>query len=179
MTIRDAQASDYEPMRAIYAHHVLSGLGSFEDTPPDPAGFAFRMEQIGEHRLPCLVAENAGAILGFAYASPFRPRIGYRYAVEDSVYVAPDHLGQGTGRALLSAVVDRCTAMNLRQMLAFIGDSGNAPSVALHRALGFETAGILRAIGFKHGRWVDVVVMQRALAQGDAEAPIGKGWFAD
>ena len=178
MIIRDARDSDYEPMRAIYARHVQGGLGSFEQAAPQPADFAFRMAVIADLGLPCLVAESAGAVTGYGYASAFRPRIGYRYTVEDSVYVAPDQLGRGIGRALLSEIVARCTQMNLRQMIAFIGDSGNAPSVALHRACGFETAGILRSIGFKHGRWVDVVVMQRALGPGDAEAPTGNGWSA-
>jgi L-amino acid N-acyltransferase YncA len=179
MIVRDARDADYEAMRAIYARHVQDGLGSFEQAAPEAADFAFRMTLIGDHGLPRLVAEAGGAVVGYAYASAFRPRIGYRYTVEDSVYVAPDQLGKGIGRALLAEIVERCTQMKLRQMMAFIGDSGNAPSVALHRALGFETAGILRSIGFKHGRWVDVVVMQRALGQGDAEAPEGPGWSAD
>jgi phosphinothricin acetyltransferase len=176
MIVRDAGAQDHEPMRAIYAHHVLSGLGSFEATAPDAADFAARMTAIAGLALPCLVAESGGAILGYGYASAFRPRIGYRYTVEDSVYVAPGHLGKGVGRALLIGIVERCAAMNLRQMIAFIGDSGNAPSVALHRACGFEMAGVLRSVGFKHGRWADVVVMQRPLAAGDAEPPQGPGW---
>ncbi|HWE46662.1 MAG TPA: GNAT family N-acetyltransferase [Caulobacteraceae bacterium] len=178
MIVRDAEARDHAPMLAIYAHHVLSGLGSFEEAPPDAADFTQRMAAIARLGLPCLVAESAGAIAGYGYASAYRPRIGYRYTVEDSVYVAPGHLGQGVGRALLQGLIERCTAKRLRQMMAFIGDSGNAPSVALHRACGFEAAGILRSIGFRHGRWVDVVVMQRALAQGDTEPPEGPGWVA-
>ena len=178
MMVRDAEASDHEPMRVIYAHHVLNGLGSFEAAAPGAADFSSRMASITSLGLPCLVAASAGVVLGYAYASTFRPRIGYRYTVEDSVYVAPEHLGKGVGRALLSEIVERCTRMNLRQMTAFIGDSGNAPSVALHRACGFEMAGVLRGVGFKHGRWVDVVVMQRALGHGDTAPPVGTGWSA-
>lgn len=176
MIVRDARDSDYEPMRAIYGRHVLDGLGSFEEAAPHAADFAFRMTAIADLGLPCLVAESAGVITGYGYASAFRPRVGYRYTVEDSVYVAPDQTGKGIGRALLTGIVDRCTRMNLRQMIAFIGDSGNAPSVALHRACGFEMAGVLRSVGFKQGRWADVVVMQRVLGSGDAEPPVGSGW---
>jgi phosphinothricin acetyltransferase len=177
MILRDATPADLEPMRAIYAHHVLSGFGTFEETPPDAAAFSARVDAIRDLNLPWMVAEAAGRVTGFAYASTFRPRSAYRFTAEDSVYIAPDQVGKGVGRALLGEVITRCTQLGIRQMTAVIGDSANAASIGLHRAWGYEIAGVLRAIGFKHGRWVDVVFMQRDLAEGDAIPPQGDGWF--
>jgi phosphinothricin acetyltransferase len=121
------------------------------------------------------VAEDAGQVVGYAYAAPFRPRAAYRYTVEDSIYLAPEAVGRGLGRALLSAVLQACEAIGLRQVVAVIGDSQNAASVGLHRALGFEPAGVGRSVGFKHDRWIDIVWMQKALNGGDARAPDAAG----
>lgn len=175
MMIRAVENADIPAMAAIYGHHVLTGLGSFEETPPTDEAMAGRVAAVGRLDLPWLVAEEAGEIVGYAYASAFRSRPGYRYTAEDSVYVAPDAAGRGVGRALLSAVIGRCEAMGLRQMLAVIGDSGNAASIGLHRALGFELVGVARGVGFKHGRWVDLVWMQRTLNEGDQAPPASAG----
>jgi phosphinothricin acetyltransferase len=173
--IRAVEDADVAAVAAIYGHHASHGLGTFEETPPTAEAMAGRIAAIGRLGLPWLVAEQDGRILGFAYASAFRPRPGYRHTAEDSVYVAPDAIGQGVGRALLSAVVSYCEAMGLRQLLAVIGDSGNAASIGLHRALGFELIGVARGVGFKHGRWVDIVWMGRALNGGDQTLPTVAG----
>ncbi len=177
MNLRDATADDIEPMREIYAHHVLHGLGTFEEIPPDAAAMVERVAGVRALGLPWIVAESAGRLIGYAYASTFRPRSAYRFTAEDTIYVAPGHAGRGVGRALLTEILERSARLGVRQMTAAIGDSGNAASIGLHRACGFEVAGVLRAIGFKHGRWVDVVLMQRALGPGDGDPPEGDGWF--
>lgn len=173
--IRAATAADAEALAAIYGHHVLHGSGTFEEVPPSPADMDARRLGVVAHGLPYLVAEQSGRVLGYAYAAPFRTRAAYRYTVEDSIYIAPDAQGRGVGRALLSAVLARCEALGLRQVLAVIGDSANAGSIGLHRALGFEPAGIGKDVGFKHGRWVDIVWMQKALNGGNAGAPDAPG----
>ncbi|HEY1879198.1 MAG TPA: GNAT family N-acetyltransferase [Caulobacteraceae bacterium] len=175
MHIRAVEDADIPVVARIYGHHVLTGLGSFEETAPTVAAMTDRIAVVRRLDLPWLVAEEAGEIVGFAYASAFRPRPGYRYTAEDSVYVAPGASGRGVGRALLSAVIGRCEAMGLRRMLAVIGDSANVASIGLHRALGFEVVGVARGVGFKHGRWVDIVWMQRALNEGDQAPPAGAG----
>jgi phosphinothricin acetyltransferase len=134
-----------------------------------------RRRAIAERGLPFLVAEQDGRVLGFAYAGPFRPRAAYRYTLEDSVYVAPDAAGKGVGRAVLSAVIEACEALGVRQLMAVIGDSDNAASIGLHRALGFEQTGVGKSVGFKHGRWVDIVHMQKPLNGGDSLEPTGPG----
>lgn len=169
--LRDACAHDASAIQAIYATHVLTGLASFEEVPPDAAVMAQRMAVIQARSLPYIVAECDGQIGGYAYASPFRERSAYRYTVEDSVYIANDALRQGLGRALLSEVIMRCTAAGYRQMIAVIGDSANQGSVGLHTHLGFKTVGTMPAVGFKFGRWVDSVRMQRALGPGAATPP--------
>jgi L-amino acid N-acyltransferase YncA len=175
MIIRAATAEDAGAVAAIYGHAVLHGFGTFETVPPDTAWIDARRREVQGYGLPYLVAEQSGRVLGFAYAGPFRPRPGYRYTAEDSVYVAPDAQGRGVGRALLTAVVAACEAYGLRQLVAVIGDSQNAGSVGLHRSLGFEPAGVGRSFGFKHGRWVDIVWMQKALTGGDTRPPDGDG----
>ena len=178
MILRDAIAADHAALAALYGVHVRKGFGSFEETPPHAATFGGRIEAIQALGLPWLVAlDSADRVLGYAYASAFRPRSGYRYTVEDSVYVDPDHQGQGVGRRLLAALIERCEALGLRQMTAVIGDSGNTASIALHRVCGFEIAGLFRSVGFKHGRWVDIVMMQRPLGPADTLAPQGAGWL--
>ena len=129
------------------------------------------MAAIQDAGLPYLVAVVSDWIVGFAYAGPFRPRAAYRYTVEDSIYIAPDAVGSGVGRALLREVITVCERLGKRQMIAVIGDSGNAASVGLHASLGFSHSGVGRSVGFKHGRWVDIVWMQRALNGGDASSP--------
>jgi phosphinothricin acetyltransferase len=175
MIVRAASEADAAALAAIYGHHVLHGFGTFEETPPDPQEMERRRAAIAERGLPYLVAERDGRVLGFAYASPFRPRAAYRYTAEDSVYVAPEAVGQGVGRAVLAGVLEACTALGLRQVVAVIGDSGNLASIGLHRAMGFEPAGVGKSFGFKHGRWVDIVWMQKALNGGDAWPPDGTG----
>jgi L-amino acid N-acyltransferase YncA len=175
MLIRPATAADAEALAAIYGHHVLHGFGTFEEVPPTPDEMERRRQAITTDGLPFLLAEEAGRVLGYAYAGPFRPRAAYRYTVEDSVYIAPDAVGKGVGRAVLSAVLDACQGIGLRQVMAVIGDSENAASIGLHRALGFEAAGVGKSVGFKHGRWVDIVWMQKPLNGGDASAPDAPG----
>ena len=171
-TIRDAADDDLAVITGIYEHHVRKGLGSFEEEPPPQAEIARRRADVLAKGLPYIVAVGAaGAILGYAYAAPYRARSAYRFSVEDSIYVAAGNAGRGVGRALLAALVTRCTEAGYRQMVAVIGDSGNAGSIALHERLGFRRVGLLPAIGFKHGRWVDSVLMQRELGEGAATLP--------
>jgi phosphinothricin acetyltransferase len=172
--IRQAGQGDADALARIYGHHVLHGLGTFEEEPPGAAEMGRRLAAIAALGLPYLVAEDDG-VLGFAYAAPFRPRTAYRYTVEDSVYVAPRAQGRGIGKALLAAVIDHCQALGLRQMMAVIGDSDNAASIGVHAALGFEAAGVCRAVGFKQGRWLDTVWMQRTLNEGGATLPTQAG----
>jgi L-amino acid N-acyltransferase YncA len=171
--VREAAAGDIEAIAAVYAHHVLHGLGTFEETPPDAAQMAQRIEAVRNRGLPWLVAEDGG-VLGYAYAGPYNLRAAYRHTVEDSVYVAPGLQGRGVGGALLGAVLDRCEALGVRQVIAVIGDSGNTASIALHRRAGFETRGVAQGVGYKHGRWLDIVWMQRALGEGASTPPTGR-----
>lgn len=171
VSIRDATEEDLASIQAIYAHHVNHGLASFEEIPPDTAEISRRRDGARSHDLPYLVAERDGAVQGFAYASPFRDRSAYRYTVEDSVYVAPEALGAGIGSALLAELIERCTELGYRQMIAVIGDSGNEASIGLHAKHGFDGAGMMPAVGFKFGRWVDSVRMQRPLGDGDTTLP--------
>lgn len=175
MIIRPANGVDAAGVAAIYGHHVLHGFGTFEEVPPPPEEIARRMEAVAAKGLPYLVAESDAGVVGFAYAGPFRPRAAYRYTVEDSVYIAPEAQGKGVGKALVGRVIAECETLGLRQMVAVIGDSGNAGSIGLHLSLGFEHAGVGRALGFKHGRWVDIVWMQRTLNAGDQAPPDGPG----
>lgn len=170
--IRDATDGDLMAITGIYEHHVRTGLGSFEEEPPPLAEIARRRADVLAKGLPYIVAvDTASTILGYAYAAPYRARSAYRFSVEDSIYVAGGDAGRGVGRALLAALVTRCTEAGYRQMVAVIGDSGNAGSIAVHERLGFRRVGLLPAIGFKHGRWVDSVLMQRELGEGAATLP--------
>jgi len=170
--IRDATTADLPQVQAIYAHHVLTGLGSFEETPPDLAEMARRYQAVVDAGLPWLVSELDGRVAGYAYAGPFRPRPAYRHTVENSVYVAQGMEGRGIGRALLARVIERCTERGCRQMVAVIGGGyENAGSARIHAALGFKEAALLRSIGWKFGRWLDVLMMQRALGPGDTQPP--------
>lgn len=157
-------------MQAIYAHHVLTGLGTFEEIPPDLAEMTARFRRITGAGWPYLVAADAGgAILGYAYASEFRLRSGYRHTCENSVYIAPAAQRRGVGLALMREIIRLVVARDQREMLALIGDSDNHASIGLHRALGFEHVGTFRNVGLKFGRWVDVVMMQRSLGSGQAQ----------
>lgn len=169
--LRDSRADDSPAIAAIYGHWVRHGLASFELDPPDAAEMARRRLAILEGGYPYLVAEAGGRVLGYAYAGPYRTRPAYRFAVENSIYVAPDAGRGGIGQALLRALVGRCEEAGFRLMVAVIGDSGNAPSIALHRSCGFAPAGMLPAVGWKHGRWVDSVLMTRPLGEGAATPP--------
>ena len=171
MQIRAASPDDLVAVQSIYAHHVLHGLGTFETEPPALEEMQRRFAQITGDGFPYLVADDDGLVRGYAYANHFRTRAAYRNTVEDSIYVAPESLGRGVGKALLDALIDRCTALGLRQMLAVIGDSENAGSIGVHRRCGFELTGVMKAVGRKFDRWVDVVIMQRALGPGDATPP--------
>lgn len=170
MILRPATHADLSAIRAIYAHAVTHGTASFELTPPDEAEMTRRFLALMDGGYPYLVAED-GRLLGYAYAGPYRPRPAYRWTVENSVYVSPEAKGSGVGRALLAALIEAAEAKGYRQMIAVIGDSDNAPSIGLHRALGFEHVGTFRSVGFKHGRWLDSVLMQRSLGLGDATTP--------
>jgi L-amino acid N-acyltransferase YncA len=173
LLIRPSNAADAPRLTAIYSHHVLYGTGTFELEPPDEAEIARRRDDVVSKGLPWLVAQQAGTVVGFAYANHFRPRPAYRYCLEDSIYLDTDALGQGVGRALLAELLARCEALGARQMLAVIGDSENLASIGVHRALGFEHTGLIKASGWKFGRWLDVVLMQRPLGLGDNAAPHG------
>ncbi|OYD85288.1 GNAT family N-acetyltransferase [Azospirillum brasilense] len=171
MHIRDSRPDDLRRIQTIYTHHVLTGTASFEEVPPGLDELARRRDDVLVRGMPYVVAETDGRVIGYAYAGPYRLRTAYRYSVEDSIYLDPECTGRGAGRALLAALVDRCTAAGCRQMIAVIGDSDNAASIGLHRSLGFEPAGMLKAVGFKFGRWVDSVLMQRPLGHGNATPP--------
>ena len=171
MVIRPSRETDLVEITAIYGYHVLHGVASFEEVPPEPDEIASRRRDILAHGLPYLVAERSGHVLGYCYAGPYRTRSAYRFTVEDSIYIDQAEAGRGLGRTLLAALLDRCTELGYRQMIAVIGGSDTWPSVRLHAALGFTRSGLLRAVGFKFGRWVDIVLMQRALGPGMTSAP--------
>jgi L-amino acid N-acyltransferase YncA len=172
--VRDATDDDMVAVQAIYAPHVLHGLATFEETPPAVDEMRARRAAVTALGLPYLVATLDGRVVGYCYAGPYRPRPAYRHTVEDSIYVAADAAGRGIGSALLAELITRCEDGGWRQMLAVIGDTGNLASIALHRRFGFEHAGTLRSVGFKLGRWVDSVIMQRPLGVGDATVPVPK-----
>jgi phosphinothricin acetyltransferase len=166
VAIRPSQDRDIAEIAAIYRHHVLYGIASFEEVPPDEDELARRRRDITALKLPYLVAEGAGRVVGYCYASQYRTRSAYRFTVEDSIYVDAAEIGRGIGRALLSALVEHCCELGYRQMVAVIGGSDQWPSIRLHEALGFTRAGLLSAVGFKFGEWVDCVLMQRPLGSG-------------
>lgn len=171
--IRLATASDIPAIARIYRHHVLHGTGTFETRPPDDAEMQRRFQEVAARGLPWLVAIQGAddAVVGFAYGNWFRPREAFRYTVEDSIYIAPQAQRQGLGGRLLDALMQECAARGARQMLAVIGDANNAGSIGLHRSRGFVEQGRLSAVGWKFDRWLDVVLMQRALGAGRGAAP--------
>ena len=169
--VHDAAEADMPAIQAIYSHHVLHGLATFEEVPPTVAEMTARRAAVLNAGLPYLTARLDGRVVGYAYATAYRPRPAYRHTIEDSVYVEHGLGGRGIGAALLQALIERCERGPWRQMLAVIGHSGNSGSIALHRSFGFQPVGTLHAVGFKLGRWVDTVLMQRALGDGDGSAP--------
>ena len=172
VTIRSAGPGDIDTIQRIYAHHVLKGSASFEEVPPDAAELERRRRDVVVHGLPYNVALKDDALVGYAYLTPYRPRSAYRFTVEDSIYLAPGQERQGIGSTLLGTLIESATALGMRQMLAVIGDSANRGSIALHERHGFVHAGIFRSVGFKHGGWLDSVLMQRALGPGDTALPV-------
>ena len=169
--IRPATAADLPAITAIYGHHVATGRASFEISPPPLEEMQRRHAALVAAGMPYLVAEREGVVLGYAYAGAYRPRIAYRDTAETALYVAAEAAGQGIGRRLLDALLEACTALGLRQMIAVVGDSANIASVKLHEAAGFRQVGVLRSVGRKQGEWLDVVLLQRALGEGDTTPP--------
>ena len=172
ITIRNLTPDDLEPVTQIYANHVLHGTATFDETAPSIEEMGRKLQKVRAQGLPWLIAEVEGAFAGYAYAAPFRERSAYRFTLENSVYVDTAHHRRGVGRALLTELLARCEALGYRQMIAAIGDSGNHASIGLHSALGFRDVGVYRTVGLKFGRWLDVVLMQRSLGEGDRSLPL-------
>lgn len=170
LAVRPATQADISAIAAIYAHHVQTGTASFEIEPPDGAEMVRRWRDVVDRGLPYLVAVIGTEVVGYAYAGPYRLRPAYRFTVEDSVYVRADFSRQGIGTTLLQALIPACERAGARQMIAVIGDSANAASIRLHAAAGFVEVGTLAGVGWKFERWLDVVMMQRALGPGDARS---------
>ncbi|MFC3685172.1 GNAT family N-acetyltransferase [Hydrogenophaga luteola] len=169
--IRPSTEHDLPAVTRIYAHHVLHGTGTFETTPPSLEEMTARRADVLSKGLPWLVVEEAGEILGYAYGNWFKPRPAYRFSVEDSIYLAPEAAGKGLGRALLAELLAALERGGIRKVMAVIGDSANAGSIGVHKALGFEQVGVVQACGWKFGRWLDIVMMQRAIGEGDRTPP--------
>ncbi len=169
--VRNATEADLTAIREIYAHHVLHGVASFEEQPPAVDEMRRRFRAIQERGLPYFVAEFEGVVRGYAYAAPYHQRPAYRHSVENSVYVERGFLRRGLGAALLERLIESCARLGLRQMVAVIGDSANAASIGLHERAGFRLVGSLQSVGFKHGRWLDCVIMQRPLGECDETLP--------
>jgi L-amino acid N-acyltransferase YncA len=171
LLIRPSRDDDVAAITAIYGHHVLHGVASFEEVPPSEAEMARRRAEIVGRGFPHVVAERGGKVVGYCYAGPYRARVGYRFSVEDSIYIEPGEVGRGIGRALLAEIIERSTELGYRQMIAVIGGSETLPSIRLHAALGFSHIGVFTGIGFKFGRWIDSVYMQRPLGPGASALP--------
>ncbi|MDV5356264.1 GNAT family N-acetyltransferase [Enterobacter asburiae] len=171
MEIIQAEERHIPAIQQIYAYHVLHGCATFETQPPDDAEMAFRLKRLQASGLPWFVAEVDGIVRGYCYLARYRERHAYRFTLEDSVYIDAACLGQGIGKELLSRAVAWAEASGFRQLVAVVGNSENAASLALHRSAGFTLTGTLRSVGFKHGRWLDTVMMQRTLGQGKSTLP--------
>lgn len=172
LQIRDATPDDIPAITAIYEWHVLHGRGSFEEIPPTQAQMAERLQAVRDQELPWLVALHSGIVVGYCYATVYRPRPAYRFTLEDSVYIDASMTGQGVGSELLNQLIERCEQGPWRQMVAIIGDGeNNTGSCRLHKQLGFEVAGLLQSVGFKLGAWRDTLIMQRPLNDGDRTLP--------
>jgi L-amino acid N-acyltransferase YncA len=169
--VRPARPDEVPAMQEIYAYHVRHGLASFEEEPPSVEEMRRRYDDVCSRGLPFLAAEFGGVLAGYGYCAPYRARSAYRFSLEDSVYVRHGSEGQGVGSAILEVLIERAAALGYRQLIAVIGDSGHAPSINLHASCGFLRVGVLRSVGFKFGRWVDTVVMQRPLGPGDGTPP--------
>ena len=171
IAIRAASPGDVPALTRIYAHAVRYGVATFELEPPDESEMARRQRALLDAGFPYLVAERDSVIAGYAYAGPYRARPGYDWTIEDSIYVAEEAQRRGVGHALLARLIVASEARGFRQMIAVIGDSANVASIELHRAAGFDMVGTYTAVGFKFGRWLDSVLMQRALGEGATSAP--------
>ena len=171
LLLRPSHDQDIQPITTIYAHHVLHGTGTFETEPPSVADMTIRRSDVLSKGLPYLVAEHDGQVVGFAYGNWFKPRPAYRYSVEDSIYLAPDRHRQGLGRALLAELLARFETVGIRKVMAIIGDSENAGSIGLHRAVGFTQVGVVESCGWKLGAWRDIVFMQKTLGAGNTIPP--------
>lgn len=174
MEIRPARADDIPEIQAIYAHHVLHGAGTFEETPPSIEEMTIRHEAIVSRGWSYIVAIDPTGVIGYAYFSQIRDRSAYRFCAENSIYVRDDVRGQGVGKALVQTLLQEAESAGFRQMIAVIGDSDNVGSIGVHASLGFQRVGLLRASGFKFNRWIDTVYMQRPLGRGDSDIPAGE-----
>jgi L-amino acid N-acyltransferase YncA len=170
-TIRPSRDPDLPAITAIYAHHVLAGTGTFETVPPTLEEMSARRADVLAKGLPFLVAEEQGKVLGYAYCQWFKPRPAYRFSAEDSIYLHPDASGKGLGKELLAVLCAQAEAAGIRKLIAVIGDSANTASVGVHRSLGFESVGVLKSCGWKFGKWLDVVLMDKTLGEGDLTPP--------
>ncbi|NML46782.1 N-acetyltransferase [Ramlibacter sp. G-1-2-2] len=171
LTIRASSDQDVPAIAAIYGHHVLHGTGTFETTPPTETEMAARRADVLAKGLPYLVAENAGKVIGFAYCQWFKPRPAYRFSAEDSIYLHPDAAGQRLGNKLLTELEKQAEAAGVRKLIAVIGDSGNVRSIGVHRAVGFRHVGTISSCGWKFGKWLDIVMMEKSVGQGDRTPP--------
>ena len=171
VNVRPAGPADIAAITRIYADAVTHGTATFEIEPPDETEMARRQQALLTKNFPYFVADYAGSVAGYAYAGPYHPRVAYRWSVEDSIYVATDFQHRGIGRLLLARLIADAETLGFRQMIGVIGDSANAASIALHAACGFRLLGTLQSVGFKHGRWLDAVLMQRPLGSADLTAP--------
>jgi len=169
--IRPSRDEDIAAITTIYNHHVLHGTGTFEIDPPSATDMASRRADVLGKGLPCLVVEEEGQVLGFAYANWFKPRPAYRFSAENSIYLAPGVAGRGLGRLLLDALCVQAEAAGVRKLIAVIGDSANAGSIGVHRSAGFTHVGLIKSCGWKFGRWLDIVLMEKPLGAGDATSP--------
>ena len=169
--IRPSRDEDLPAICAIYGHHVLHATGTFETVPPTQAEMSARRADVLAKGLPYLVVEDEGQVLGFAYCQWFKPRPAYRFSAEDSIYLHPDARGRGLGQQLLAALIEQAQQAGLRKLIAVIGDSANAASIGVHRSQGFEPAGVIRSCGWKFDRWLDIVLMEKTLGDGDRSAP--------
>jgi L-amino acid N-acyltransferase YncA len=170
-TIRPSQDSDIPAITAIYSHHVLHGTGTFETTPPTEADMLARRADVLSKGLPYLVVEDGGRVLGFAYCQWFKPRPAYRFSAEDSIYLHPDAAGKGLGKELLAELARQAEAIGIRKLIAVIGDSANLGSIGVHRTLGFTPVGSFKSCGWKFGKWLDIVLMEKPLGAGDTTPP--------
>jgi len=169
--IRPSQSEDLNAITAIYQHHVLNGTGTFEIEPPSQEDMTARRADVLGKGLPYLVIEENGQVLGFAYCNWFKPRPAYRFSAEDSIYLAPNASGKGWGRLLLAELCRAAEVAGIRKLIAVIGDSANEGSIGVHKSLGFQSVGVVKSCGWKFNRWLDIVMMEKALGHGDTRSP--------